>query len=201
MPCGQSGPALPQRAGSAWLGGLNEHDDRIAACARFRLTHSGQMSDRLRSMTEQELAASAKTIIDSNRYMAIGTADESGQPWVTPVWFAQEGYREFVWVSRPGAQHSRNIAARPQVAIVIFDSQVSPGSAEAVYMIAAAEELPADELEPSLGVFAGESEAQGLSVWTRDNVVPPARHRLYRATVSEHFVLSPQDERLPVNLG
>jgi len=151
-------------------------------------------------MTEEALAASAKTIIDSNRYMAIGTADESGQPWVTPVWFAQEGYREFVWVSRPGAQHSRNIAARPQVAIVIFDSQVSPGSAEAVYMIAAAEELPADELEPSLGVFAGESEAQGLSVWTRDNVVPPARHRLYRATVSEHFVLSPQDERLPVTL-
>ena len=132
----QSGPALPQRADSAWLGGLNEHDDRIAACGTLRLTHSCQMSDRLRSMDEQELAGFAKKIIDSNRYMAIGTADESGQPWVTPVWFAHEGYREFVWVSKPGAQHSRNIAARPQVAIVIFDSQVAPGSAQAVYMTA-----------------------------------------------------------------
>lgn len=128
-------------------------------------------------MTEQELAAFAKTIIDSNRYMAIGTADESGLPWVTPVWFAQEGYREFVWVSKPGAQHSRNIAARPQVAIVIFDSQVSPGSGEAVYMTAVAEELAADELERSLGIFGRESGAQGLRVWTRDDVVSPARHR------------------------
>ena len=125
MPCVQSGPALPQRADSAWLGGLNEHDDRIAACATLRLTHSGQMCRQTSTLDdlEQELAAFAKTIIDANRYMAIGTADESGQPWVTPVWFAHEGYREFVWVSKPGAQHSRNIAARPQVAIVIFDSQ------------------------------------------------------------------------------
>ena len=151
-------------------------------------------------MNDQELAAFAKAIIDSNRYMAIGTADETGQPWVTPVWFAQEGYREFVWVSKPEAQHSLNIAARPQVAIVIFDSQVSPGSARAVYMTAFAEEAAAEELERSLGIFSRESEAQGLSVWTRDDVVSPARHRLYRATASEQFVLSPQDERVPVDL-
>jgi pyridoxine/pyridoxamine 5'-phosphate oxidase len=152
-------------------------------------------------VTEQELEAMARRVIDSNRYMAIGTADESGQPWVTPVWFATDDYREFVWVSKPRAQHSRNIAARPQVAIVIFNSQVSPGSAEAVYMTAVAEELAADELERSLGIFARESEAQGLRVWTRDDVVSPARHRMYRATASEHFVLSPEDERVPVTLG
>ncbi len=26
----------------------------------------------------------------------------------------------------------------------------------------------------------------------------PARHRLYRATVTEHWVLDPHDERVPV---
>jgi hypothetical protein len=31
-------------------------------------------------------------------------------------------------------------------------------------------------------------------------VRPPARHRLYRATASEHFVLGPQDQRTPVSL-
>ena len=67
-------------------------------------------------------------------------------------------------------------------------------------MTALAEEVAADELERSLGIFARESEAQGLSVWTRDTVVSPARHRLYRATASEQFVLSPQDERVPVTL-
>ena len=152
-------------------------------------------------MTEQELAAFAKTIIDANRYMAIGTADESGQPWVTPVWFAHEGYREFVWVSKPGAQHSRNIAARPQVAIVIFDSQVGAGlGAGRVHDGASPKRWPPTSSSGASASSARESEAQGLSVWTRDNVVSPARHRLYRATASEQFVLSPQDERVPVTL-
>ena len=30
----------------------------------------------------------ARAIIESNRYMVLGTADEDGVPWVTPVWFA-----------------------------------------------------------------------------------------------------------------
>jgi hypothetical protein len=42
--------------------------------------------------------------------------------------------------------------------------------------------------------------AQGFRAWTREDVVPPARHRLYRATVGEHFVLDEHDERLPVAL-
>lgn len=33
---------------------------------------------------EQDLGAIAKAIIDSNSYMAIGTADERGQPRVSP---------------------------------------------------------------------------------------------------------------------
>jgi hypothetical protein len=27
--------------------------------------------------------------------MALGTADESGRLWVSPVWFASEDYRQF----------------------------------------------------------------------------------------------------------
>lgn len=149
---------------------------------------------------EQDLGAIAKAIIDSNSYMAIGTADESGMPWVSPVWFAPENYREFVWVSKPEARHSRNIATRPQVAIVIFDSQVPAGSGQAVYMAAVARELTGDELDCGLGVFARRSEAQGLRVWTREDVTASARHRMYRATATEQFVLSPQDERIPVTL-
>ncbi len=81
---------------------------------------------------EQDPSAIAKAITDANSYMVIGTADESGVPWVSPVWFAPEDYKEFFWVSSPEARHSRNIAARPQVAIVIFDSQVPAGSGQAV---------------------------------------------------------------------
>ena len=117
------------------------------------------------------------------------------------MWFAVEGYREFVWVSKPGARHSRNLAVRPQLGIVIFDSTVAPGDGVAVYLEATAEELTGDEIDAGLEVFARDSEAAGLKVWTREDVVPPARHRIYRATASAHFLLDERDERVPVTLS
>ena len=99
-------------------------------------------------------AAIARAIIDANSYMVLGTADASGSPWVSPVWFATEAYREFFWVSSPEARHSRNLAVRPQLSIVIFDSTVIPGEGAAVYMSATAEELTGDAIEAGLEVYA-----------------------------------------------
>jgi hypothetical protein len=87
------------------------------------------------------------------------------------------------------------------MSIVIFDSQVPVGSAAAVYMTAVAHELTGAPQERGLEVYARESEAQGLSVWGLANVTAPARHRLYRAAVTEQWVLDPHDERLPVTLA
>ena len=147
-------------------------------------------------------AAIARAIIDANRYMTLSTADASGLPWVSPVWFATADHRRFFWVSDPNARHSRNLAARPELAIVIFDSTVVPGGAQPVYLSAVAEEVPDAELDEGLAVFAQGSEAQGLRVWTREDVTSPARHRLYRALASEHFILrDDRDERVPVTLS
>jgi nitroimidazol reductase NimA-like FMN-containing flavoprotein (pyridoxamine 5'-phosphate oxidase superfamily) len=132
-------------------------------------------------------------IVAANRYMVLATADAAGRPWSTPVWFATEDHRHFFWVSKPGARHSRNIAERAEIAIVIFDSTVTPGDARALYMAATAEQMAPDEI----GVFARESARQGLSVWSADEVSEPAKHRLYRATATEHYLLDPSDERVP----
>jgi nitroimidazol reductase NimA-like FMN-containing flavoprotein (pyridoxamine 5'-phosphate oxidase superfamily) len=132
-------------------------------------------------------------IVAANRYMVLATADEEGVPWATPVWFATEDHRHFFWVSDPNARHSRNIAVRSDIAIAIFDSSVTPGNAAAVYMPARAEQVSPDEI----GVFARVSVRQGLSVWGETDVSAPAKHRLYRATASEHFTLGPGDERVP----
>jgi nitroimidazol reductase NimA-like FMN-containing flavoprotein (pyridoxamine 5'-phosphate oxidase superfamily) len=145
-----------------------------------------------------DLGAVATAIVDSNRYMTLATADEHGTPWASPVWFAPVGYREFLWVSSPEAQHSRNLDARPDLAIVIFDSHRG-GGWNALYMIATAERL--DDVDEAIRTFSRHGEAQGLRAWTRDDVLPPARHRLYRAEVSEHFVLDPHDERIKVTLS
>ena len=142
----------------------------------------------------------AKAIVDASSYMTLATADADGRPWASPVWFATLDYRDFFWVSHPDARHSENIAARPEIAIVVFDSHVTPGQGQAVYMSAVATELHGVEAERGLEVFSARSVAAGLPAWTLEQISPAARHRLYRASATDHFVLNERDERVPVQL-
>ena len=159
------------------------------------MNHGGE-----RTYREQDLASVARDIIDSNAYMTLATADENGRPWASPVWYAAEGYAHFYWVSSPEARHSRNLAARPEVGVVIFDFQAPVGTGQGVYMSAIAEELAGTELDLGIGVFSRRSQAHGAGGWTREDVTPPARHRLYRATASEHYVLDDKDRRTLVSV-
>jgi uncharacterized protein YhbP (UPF0306 family) len=136
-----------------------------------------------------ELADVARSVIDANRYMALGTADAAGHPWVSPVWFASEDYRNFLWVSSPDAKHSRNLAAHSEVAIAIFDSSVPVGGAKAVYMKGVAKELTGTELEEGLEVFDRVSRQDYGRAFGMDDVQGSSLFRLYGATVTEHWVL------------
>jgi nitroimidazol reductase NimA-like FMN-containing flavoprotein (pyridoxamine 5'-phosphate oxidase superfamily) len=127
-------------------------------------------------MTRERLNDLARAIINSNRYMVLGTADQAGHPWVSPVWFASEDYAHFHWVSSPDARHSRNVAARPEVAIAIFDSTVPVGGAQAVYMSGRTEELTGTELERGIEVFGRLSEAATLS-WAPASTAASRLHR------------------------
>ena len=149
------------------------------------------------AVEEHDWDALAREIIDGGRFMALGTADADGRPWVSPVWYAPLSYRDYVWVSRPGTRHSRNLAARPEVAIAIYDSN-RPGGWSALYMAAVAEEL--EKVDVALGAFSRRSEAQGLRAWSHAEVVPPGEFRLYRASAGEQFVLDDHDRRLLVHL-
>jgi hypothetical protein len=55
------------------------------------------------------------------------------------------------------------------------------------------------DVDEGIEFFSRHWEAQGLRRWTRDDVLPPARHRLDRATASQHFVHDPHDQRIAVN--
>lgn len=155
-------------------------------------------------MTRTSDAATARAIMDANLYMVLGTADGTGAPWATPVYFTAYDYRELYWVSHPDARHSESIAVRPEVGAVVFDSNVAPGNGQAVYLRAHATELTDDpDFESGLERFNyaryAEPERHGLTVFGAESVRAPRSLRLYRATVSEHFVLEPDvDRRVPV---
>jgi hypothetical protein len=39
-------------------------------------------------------------IIEASRYLVLATADATGRPWSSPVYFAHIGLREFFWADR-----------------------------------------------------------------------------------------------------
>jgi Pyridoxamine 5'-phosphate oxidase len=86
-------------------------------------------------------------VIDANHYMTVATQDPDGRPRVSPVYYTAARYTDFYWLSSPRAHHSRNLAERPDVAIVIFDSTAAVGAGEAVYLSATARAIRDDELE------------------------------------------------------
>ena len=145
-------------------------------------------------MDQPDLGTIARTILDTNMYIVLGTADESGQPWVSPVYFACEKYREFYWMSSPEALHSRNLRVRPEVSIVIFDSRIPVGMGQAVYMSAIAEELTESEFDRGLQIYNGRFQnpgEYGVRIIAPEDVGAPALYRLYRATARESWILDP----------
>src|SRR5829696_1513649 len=99
--------------------------------------------------------AMARRVIDGNLYMTLATLDPDGSPRLSPVYFTPARYTDLYWVSSPDAHHSRNLLERPHVQIVIYDSSVAVGHAEASYLAARARMIPGEELDGVLGEAFG----------------------------------------------
>ncbi|WP_407565024.1 pyridoxamine 5'-phosphate oxidase family protein [Streptomyces sp. 184] len=138
-----------------------------------------------------DLAGMARGVIDANRYMTLGTAEPDGGPRVSPVFFSHAGYRTFYWVSSPLARHSANIAARPGVEFVVYDSSVPVGAGRAVYVGATAEEVPAEQLTAACDEAFADTAESGVRQFRPDEVSGDAPLRLYRARPTRYEVHVP----------
>jgi nitroimidazol reductase NimA-like FMN-containing flavoprotein (pyridoxamine 5'-phosphate oxidase superfamily) len=156
-------------------------------------------------MAERTPGDVAREIIDANLYMVLATADEDGRPWPSPVYFAHADHTEFFWVSSPEAAHSGNIARRPEVGIVIFDSRAPISTGQAVYMTAVAEAVEPEDIERGIDVFSRRSLAHGGVEWTAARLETEGESaiRLYRATAEAYSILAKDgrpDHRIPADV-
>jgi hypothetical protein len=149
-------------------------------------------------MSGADLVDVVRNVIDANVYMVLGTADRVGRPWVSPVFYAADAYHDFYWISSPQVIHSRNLAVRPEVGIVVFDSRspVGAGGARAVYMAGTATEVPVDDLDRTLAIYPGPAERGGRHLAPTD-LGQSAAYRLYCATATEHSVVCPRPPGTP----
>jgi general stress protein 26 len=132
----------------------------------------------------------ARDLIDSNRYMALGTVDPDGRPRVSPVYYAPDGYSTLYWISTPDAQHSQNVEARPDISMVIYGSDAPIGAGRAVYLKARAARVADDELDECVDVVC-RARFPEQDDFPQERLRPPAPLRAYRADVVEHAIHIP----------
>jgi len=138
-----------------------------------------------------DLVAMARDVIDTNRYMVLGTVSPDGSPRVSPVYFTHHGYRDFYWVSGPGAQHSANVVARPAATAVIFDSTAAVGQGRAVYLTGTAVQVADDDLPRRCEVAFADTVAKGARPFTPAELSGDGDLRLYVLAATRHEVHIP----------
>lgn len=152
-------------------------------------------------MTNTDNNAHARAVLEATTYAVLATADDSGTPWATPVWFAHDGLDRIYWLSWPGSRHSVLIDQRPEIALTVFDSTAAPYEGTAFYATARAQQCAEATLDEGLGILNRRLVAQGLGEVTQERITGDSRLRLYVATILEAWVLDQDadvDQRAPV---
>ena len=129
----------------------------------------------------------ARHVLLDVRYLALGTTEPDGRSRVSPVYVTWDGPDDFYWVSSPEAVHSRNVADRPAVSGVVFDSTRPPRETSAVYLTATASEVPVEDL-PEQCSRAFRHLSEGARAFEPAELSGEARLRLYHGVVNRHEV-------------
>lgn len=142
---------------------------------------------------DDELVEHAQELVRSNRYLVLGSVDPEGRPWTSPVYFAADHeLRHFYWMSTETSRHSANLAAGPDVSLVVFDSTVPPYHGRCLYAVGAARVLAGDDVRRGLTTYPGPPARGGAAV-SVDDVTGTSPWRLYRAETSALWVLCPRE--------
>jgi Pyridoxamine 5'-phosphate oxidase len=137
-----------------------------------------------------DLAEMARQVIDRNWYLVLGTSGPDGRPRLSPLYYTHVDYRDFYWVSSPTARHSTNLADRPDVSIVIFDSTAPVGKGQGVYVRADASVVTDQDL-PQRCAEAFARVGPGARRLEPHQLSGDALLRLYRARARMHEVHIP----------
>jgi uncharacterized protein YhbP (UPF0306 family) len=76
-----------------------------------------------RPVATGRIAATARSLLEASTLCAIATVTPAGQAHLNTAYFAWSRDLQLVWLSEPGAQHSRNIRADGNASVAVYDSE------------------------------------------------------------------------------
>jgi uncharacterized protein YhbP (UPF0306 family) len=95
-----------------------------------------------RPVAARRIAALARELLDLSSLCAIATVTPTAQAHINTAYFASTGELELVWLSEPGATHSRNIRANGSASVAVYHSAQKWGGCDrGIQLFGAAREL------------------------------------------------------------
>jgi uncharacterized protein YhbP (UPF0306 family) len=81
----------------------------------------------MRRVSAARIRRIAEDLLEASTLCAIATVGPRGSAYVNTAYFAWALDLRIVWLSAPGARHSRNLRTNPSVAVAVYDSAQSWG--------------------------------------------------------------------------
>jgi uncharacterized protein YhbP (UPF0306 family) len=95
-----------------------------------------------RPVATHRIASLARQLLDASTLCAIATVDPRSHAHINTAYFAWTLDFDVVWLSEPGAKHSRNIRANDSVAVAVYDSTQTWGRPDrGIQLFGAAREI------------------------------------------------------------
>lgn len=108
-----------------------------------------------RPVAADRIAAAARRLLDASALCAIATLARSGRAYVNTAYFAFAPNFDLVWMSEPGATHSRNIRTSDTVAVAVYDSHQTWGQPDSgIQLFGSARELEGAPLDDAAALYA-----------------------------------------------
>ncbi len=92
-------------------------------------------------MSTMQIDPRAEQILKMIKFLTIASVGENGEPWNTPVFFANDFHYNLYWASDQYSTHSKNIKQNSNIFIVIYDSTVPETMGVGLYIQARAVEI------------------------------------------------------------
>jgi hypothetical protein len=75
-----------------------------------------------RRLSAERIGTVVRDLLDASTLCAISTVGPRGRAYINTAYFAWTPDLRIIWLSDPGAQHSRNLRANASAAIAVYDS-------------------------------------------------------------------------------
>jgi uncharacterized protein YhbP (UPF0306 family) len=101
------------------------------------------------------LRALAVELLDASELCAIASASRTAKPHVNTAYFAWAPDLRLVWISEPGATHSRNLRDNAAAAVAVYDSGQSWGEPDrGIQLFGEARELGGEPARDAAALYA-----------------------------------------------